>query len=102
MTWLLMICRNLQTWTLTTNVDRYHAQEIDDATADSIYGQVGGRLTFLHRVAKSKNMLETCRKLIQIEKTWFLNQCWILGSTMDDDVMDQQKWAVSGTKHAKP
>ncbi|EHA47070.1 hypothetical protein MGG_10420 [Pyricularia oryzae 70-15] len=74
---------------------RYHAQEIDDATADSIYGQVGGRLTFLHRVAKSKNMLETCRKLIQIEKTWFLNQCWILGSTMDDDVMDQQKWAAA-------
>ncbi|TLD04034.1 hypothetical protein PgNI_11340 [Pyricularia grisea] len=74
---------------------RYHAQEIDDATADSIYGQVGGRLTFLHRVAKSNNMLETCRKLIQIEKTWFLNQCWILGSTMDDDVMDQQKWAAA-------
>lgn len=30
-----------------------------------------------------------------MEKTWFLNQCWILGEEMDDDVMDQQKYAVS-------
>lgn len=74
---------------------RYHGQDLDDATADTIYGQVGGRLTFLHRVAKSGNMLETCRKLVQIEKTWFLNQCWILGAEMDDDVMDQQKWAAA-------
>ena len=31
------------------------------------------------------------------EKTWFLNQCWILGEEMDDDVMDQQKFAVGST-----
>jgi len=33
-----------------------------------------------------------------MEKTWFLNQCWILGEEMDDDVMDQQKYAVSLTE----
>jgi hypothetical protein len=26
-------------------------------------------------------------------KNWFLNQCWILGAEMDDDVVDQQKYA---------
>jgi hypothetical protein len=46
-------------------------------------------------VAKSEDMLLTCDKIKEVEKTWFLNQCWILGEEMDDDVMDQQKWAVS-------
>ncbi|KAI1821598.1 hypothetical protein F4861DRAFT_449835 [Xylaria intraflava] len=60
---------------------------------EEIYDRVGGRLSFLHQVAKSRDMLATCDSIMEIEKTWFLNQCWILGSEMDDDVMDQQKWA---------
>ena len=40
-------------------------------------------------------MLVTCDNIIATEKRWFLNQCWILGMEMDDDVMDQQKYAVS-------
>jgi len=60
-----------------------------------VYNRVGGRLTFLSRVAKSKDMLATCDNIKDIEKRWFLNQCWILGMEMDDDVMDQQKYAVS-------
>ncbi|KAF4628923.1 hypothetical protein G7Y89_g9230 [Cudoniella acicularis] len=58
-----------------------------------VYNRVGGRLTFLNRVARSKDMLKTCDNIAEIEKTWFLNQCWILGMEMDDDVMDQQKYA---------
>ena len=68
---------------------------LSDEAAERVYDRVGGRLTFLNRVAKSKDMLATCDDIVEIEKTWFLNQCWILGSEMDDDVMDQQKWAVS-------
>ncbi|KJZ76810.1 hypothetical protein HIM_03687 [Hirsutella minnesotensis 3608] len=60
-----------------------------------VYDRVGGRLSFLNRVAKSKDMLATCDHIIDTEKKWFLNQCWILGSEMDDDVMDQQKWAAA-------
>ena len=59
-----------------------------------VYNRVGGRLTFLNRVARSKDMLTTCEDIIDIERRWFLNQCGILGRTMDDDVMDQQKYAV--------
>ncbi|KAI4149247.1 MAG: hypothetical protein LQ340_004730 [Diploschistes diacapsis] len=66
-----------------------------------IYGCVGGRLTYLSRVAKAPDMLQECENICQREKTWFLNQCWILGEEMDDDVMDQQKYAASAMLLAK-
>lgn len=62
---------------------------------EKVYEKVGGRLTFLNRVAKAHDMVAICDKINRTEKTWFLNQCWILGEEMDDDVMDQQKYAVS-------
>lgn len=76
---------------------RYWGEHSTDEQLEEVYDRVGGRLSFLNRVAKSSNMLATCEKIKDIEKKWFLNQCWILGSEMDDDVMDQQKWAVSIT-----
>lgn len=78
---------------------RYCKEMLDQQTLEDIYDRVGGRLSFLNRVAKSRDMLGTCDTIMEIEKTWFLNQCWILGSSMDDDVMDQQKWAVSELLH---
>ncbi|KAI0418924.1 hypothetical protein F5X98DRAFT_336703 [Xylaria grammica] len=72
---------------------RYYKEVLDKPTLEEIYDRVGGRLSFLNWVAKSRNMLATCDTIMETEKTWFLNQCWILGSEMDDDVMDQQKWA---------
>jgi len=74
---------------------KYFKEELSPETLEKVYDQVGGRLTFLNRVARSKDMFKTCNDILQMEKTWFLNQCWILGGEMDDDVMDQQKWAVS-------
>ena len=74
---------------------RYHGEHVDESMLEEVYDRVGGRLSFLNRVAKSHDMLATCDTIKEIEKTWFLNQCWILGEEMDDDVMDQQKWAVS-------
>lgn len=74
---------------------KYFKEKPSSKVLAEIYDRVGGRLTFLNRVAKSKDMLATCDNIINIEKRWFLNQCWILGMEMDDDVMDQQKYAVS-------
>ena len=79
---------------------RYRMRYFDEDPAASeileqVYQKVGGRLAFLNRVAKSPDMLKTCDEICRTEKTWFLNQCWILGEPMDDDVMDQQKYAVS-------
>ena len=74
---------------------RYFKETVPSETLEKIYQRVGGRVSFLNRVAKSKDMLGMCEKIKEVEKRWFLNQCWILGMEMDDDVMDQQKWAVS-------
>lgn len=68
-------------------------QERDPEILQQVYDLVGGRLNFLSRVAKSTDMLKMCRQINEAEKTWFLNQCGILGESMDDDVMDQQKYA---------
>ncbi|KAL7619721.1 hypothetical protein AAE478_010263 [Parahypoxylon ruwenzoriense] len=70
---------------------RYFSEDAKRSVLEEVYDRVGGRLSFLNRVAKSQNMLETCDRIKEMEKTWFLNQCWILGSEMDDDVMDSQK-----------
>jgi hypothetical protein len=78
---------------------RYMKENLTEEQIEEVYQRVGGRLSFLNRVAKSANMMEACEKIKEIEKRWFLNQCWILGSDMDDDVMNQQKWAVSRWAH---
>lgn len=74
---------------------RYFGEDLGATDLEQVYERVGGRLSFLNRVARSSDMLRACERIKNIEKQWFLNQCWILGTEMDDDVMDQQKWAVS-------
>lgn len=74
---------------------RYFGERLTDGQLEDVYDRVGGRLSFLNRVARSDDMIAACERIKDTEKKWFLNQCWILGSEMDDDVMDQQKWAVS-------
>ncbi|KAK2043985.1 hypothetical protein LZ31DRAFT_584947 [Colletotrichum somersetense] len=74
---------------------KYFNEKLSQTKLEEVYDLVGGRLSFLNRVAKSRDMIATCKAICQVEKTWFLNQCWILGSEMDDDVMDQQKWAAA-------
>jgi hypothetical protein len=72
---------------------KYWREDTPNNILEEVYDRIGGRLTFLNRVAKSKDMLRMCDHICRMEKTWFLNQCWILGAEMDDDVMDQQKYA---------
>lgn len=72
---------------------KFYKENTDPAILEAVYDKVGGRLSFLARVAQAKDMLSSCSRINQDEKTWFLNKCWILGEGMDDDVMDQQKYA---------
>lgn len=76
-------------------------QKLSSETLERVYDHVGGRLTFLNRVAKSPDMLHACHSIYHAEKTWFLNKCGILGEDMDDDVMDQQKYASAAMVLAK-
>jgi hypothetical protein len=76
---------------------KYHNETTSNAVLEEVYDKIGGRLTFLNRVAKSEDMLVKCDHICEMEKIWFLNNCAILGEEMDDDVMDQQKYAVCYT-----
>ena len=76
---------------------KYWKETTDAPILEEVYDKIGGRLTFLNKVAKSRNMIKKCDEICQTEKTWFLNNCGILGAEMDDDVMDQQKYAVGNS-----
>ncbi|KAH7394400.1 hypothetical protein BKA66DRAFT_600933 [Pyrenochaeta sp. MPI-SDFR-AT-0127] len=74
---------------------RYHNEDVPQSVLDEIFAKVGGRLIFLNQVAKSRDMLDTCKHINRREKSWFLNNCWILGDSMDDDVEEQQKFCAA-------
>ncbi|KAF2757983.1 hypothetical protein EJ05DRAFT_373440 [Pseudovirgaria hyperparasitica] len=80
---------------------RYRGQDPPEELLERVYDLVGGRLTYLNRIAKRDDMVDMAEKICEAEKTWFLNQCWILGEEMDDDVMDQQKYASAAMVLAK-
>ena len=80
---------------------KWYSEKPISAVLEQVYDLVGGRLTFLARVAKSPDMLQASEEICNTEKTWFLNKCWILGQGMDDDVMDQQKYASAAMVLAK-
>ncbi|CAI6339725.1 unnamed protein product [Periconia digitata] len=74
---------------------RFHNEEVPQSILDTIFAKVGGRLIFLNQVAKSNDMLATCDHINRKEKSWFLNNCWILGDSMDDDVEEPQKFCAA-------
>ncbi|EON63469.1 hypothetical protein W97_02697 [Coniosporium apollinis CBS 100218] len=80
---------------------KYYQETPSEEELEAVYDKIGGRLTHLNRIAKSKNMTAVCERICRREKTWFLNQCGILGEEMDDDVMDQQKYASAAMVLAK-
>lgn len=80
---------------------RFRNEDPSHEMLEKVYDRVGGRMSYLARVAKSNDMLKTCEEICRMEKTWFLNQCGILGMEMDDDVMDQQKYASAAMVLAK-
>ena len=80
---------------------RYYQEEPSSKLLEQVYNKIGGRLSYLNRVAKSSDMLHRCEEICRVEKSWFLNKCWILGEEMDDDVMDQQKFASAAMVLAK-
>ncbi|KAF6760221.1 hypothetical protein DFP72DRAFT_883554 [Ephemerocybe angulata] len=53
---------------------------------------IGGRLSYLNRVAKSKEMVEMAKHMMTVEKGWILSRIGLIPDC-DDDVMDEQKWS---------
>lgn len=73
----------------------FFKQELSLAEANHIYNLVGGRPQHLTAVASQKDAITACHNLIDRERTWFLNQCGLLGEEMDDDVMESGKFSTS-------
>lgn len=61
------------------------------AELEEVWQKVGGRLTYLAKVARSSDMLKYAESLLQREKTWVLNQSALIPD-FDDDVLDDGKW----------
>lgn len=89
------VCKDVVTAALKQYRARYHKEEVPQSILDEVFAQVGGRLIFLNQVAKSRDMLDACKQINRREKSWFLNNCWILGDSMDDDVEEQQKYCAA-------
>lgn len=74
---------------------KYNGERVSELEANEIYNLIGGRPQHIAAVTSQPNMLSACHKLIDKEKTWFLNQCGLLGEEMDDDVMESGKFSTS-------
>ncbi|KAF1843193.1 uncharacterized protein K460DRAFT_368107 [Cucurbitaria berberidis CBS 394.84] len=87
------LCKDRAMQALRNYRMKYYGEKTENSVLEEVYDKIGGRLTFLNRVAKSEDMVTKCDHICDLEKIWFLNNCAILGEEMDDDVMDQQKYA---------
>ncbi|GME93501.1 unnamed protein product [[Candida] boidinii] len=74
---------------------KFFNDTVSDEDCNQIYNLIGGRPQHISHVAGHQNMITACNSLIDREKTWFLNQCGLLGEEMDDDVMESGKFSTS-------
>lgn len=81
--------------TLQATRRRVFGKYLDPNEANAIYNLVGGRPQHLAAAAASEEPIKACHKIIDRERTWFLNQCGLLGEDMDDDVMESGKFSTS-------
>lgn len=76
-------------------ISKFPGTELDEETCHKIYDLIGGRAQHVSQAARHRDVIEACQNIIDREKTWFLNQCGLLGEDMDDDVMEFGKFATS-------
>ncbi|GME79633.1 unnamed protein product [[Candida] boidinii] len=74
---------------------KFFNDTVSDEDCNKIYNLIGGRPQHISHVAGHQNVITACNSLIDREKTWFLNQCGLLGEEMDDDVMESGKFSTS-------
>ena len=68
----------------------------EDGMFEKVVSIVGGRLSYLGKACKSREMIETAQHMLQVEKAWLLSQIGLI-QDCDDDVMDEvcleESWA---------
>ncbi|KAL5483176.1 hypothetical protein ACEPAI_8405 [Sanghuangporus weigelae] len=71
----------------------HSSEPIEDVqTFRQVLSYIGGRLSFLSKVAKAQDMIGYAKHMVATEKEWLLSQIGLI-SDCDDDVMDEQKWS---------
>jgi hypothetical protein len=65
----------------------HHAVTDIDGLRDAL-AVVGGRLAYISRVAKARDVAAIARHLLDLEKAWLLSQIGLIPD-LDDDVMDE-------------
>lgn len=60
----------------------------DEETLSKALSYVGGRLSFISKMAKGDDIVEMAKYMVQREKGWLLSQIGLIPDH-DDDVMDE-------------
>ncbi|KAG8710227.1 hypothetical protein FRC08_017432 [Ceratobasidium sp. 394] len=72
----------------TVGKDKLESDEVIAQAADV----AGGRLAYLSRLARSRDIIQHSERLKHGEKAWLLTNIGLI-EDCDDDVMDEQKWS---------
>ncbi|KAK7057550.1 hypothetical protein R3P38DRAFT_1179312 [Favolaschia claudopus] len=67
-------------------------QKVSPSTIQGVVDIIGGRLSYINKVARAKDMLEMANELLSMEKAWLGSQIGLIPD-LDDDTMDEQKWS---------
>lgn len=73
---------------------RYHVSlpvPVEDTLSQAI-SLLGGRLSYLNRVARARDMVELARHMLAVEKGWLLGRIGLI-QDCDDDVMDEVRFS---------
>ncbi|KAI0393189.1 hypothetical protein F5Y17DRAFT_324416 [Xylariaceae sp. FL0594] len=76
-------------------------EDVPSGFLEQIYDKIGGRLSFLNRVAKSDDMVRACDAICEREKRWLLSHYWILGKDLDPGGETQQDLSSAAMLLAK-
>ncbi|EPS42807.1 hypothetical protein H072_3219 [Dactylellina haptotyla CBS 200.50] len=72
---------------------KHHSAPDPEASLEKIYQLVGGRLSYLSRVAQAPDMEAKANEIVENEERWLLTNCGLLGEGQDDDVNEYSKFA---------
>ncbi|KAF3910187.1 hypothetical protein ABW21_db0201206 [Orbilia brochopaga] len=72
---------------------KHHNHHDSESDLSKIYQLVGGRLSYLSRVAQAEDMETKANEIIENEERWLLTNCGLLGEGQDDDVNEYSKFA---------
>ncbi|GAP82780.2 hypothetical protein SAMD00023353_0103140 [Rosellinia necatrix] len=76
-------------------------ENVPISVLEQVYESIGGRLSFLSRVAKSEDMIKAANAICEREKRWLLSHYWILGEDLDPGGETQQDLSSAAMLLAK-